>query len=239
LRCRKLVFGLTPLADVRADAIQADDQGAQFTLYVRGQKVLVRLAVPGQFQVMNALAAAAAAHGAGASLDAIAQGLGRFRPVAMRMQLISHASGALLINDAYNANPSSVRASIANLCQGYPQRSRWLVLGDMRELGPAARSEHRDLGVWMATQSLQRVYLYGRDTRFVLEGLKSKNPSFAVQRFRKKRLLVAELQKSLTEKPVILFKGSRSMRMEQLVGELSSPAAVSGGSISGFPLSRE
>src|SRR5205814_10413312 len=99
---------------------------------VAGQRVPVRLPRPGRFQVMNALAAAAAAHAVGATPEDIGVGLTSFQPVAMRMQALPHPTGGLLINDAYNANPSSVRASISSVCQGYVRRPRWLVLGDMR-----------------------------------------------------------------------------------------------------------
>jgi UDP-N-acetylmuramoyl-tripeptide--D-alanyl-D-alanine ligase len=221
LSCRKIFFGLISDAEVRAESIQEEETAIRFTLKVRGQRVLVRLAVPGRFQVLNALAAAAVAYTAGASLDQIAAGLAAFRPVAMRMQVLTHPSGALLINDAYNANPSSVRSSVMSFCRGYAQRSRWLVLGDMRELGGGAKQEHHELGLWLATQPVERILLYGRDMRFALEALATKpSPSLSVERFRKKRKLLAELQRSLTGKQVVLFKGSRAMKLEDVVGAL-------------------
>jgi UDP-N-acetylmuramoyl-tripeptide--D-alanyl-D-alanine ligase len=229
LTCRKIFFGLTTLADVRAEALLEEASGIRFTLIVRGQPIPVRLPVPGRFQVLNALAAAAVAHAAGASLEDIALGLNAFQPAAMRMQAAAHPSGALLINDAYNANPTSVRAAITGLCQSYPSRPRWLVLGDMRELGADARTEHHALGVWLAGQPLQRVFLYGRDARFIKEGADSKQAVFRIDRFRKKRLLMAELERSLAEKPVILFKGSRTMKLEDIINPLigSTPPAGS------------
>jgi UDP-N-acetylmuramoyl-tripeptide--D-alanyl-D-alanine ligase len=225
LQCRKLFFGMTTLADVRADNIQEEDAGIRFSLIIRGQQIPVRLPVPGRFQVMNALAASAAAHAAGASLEDISLGLNAFQPVAMRMQAVSHPSGALLINDAYNANPSSVRVSIMSFSQGYIGRPKWLVLGDMRELGGEAASEHQALGVWLADQPIQRIFLYGRDTRFLKKALESKSAPIRVDRFKKKRLLVAELERSLAEKPVILFKGSRRMKLEDIINALN-PAVL-------------
>lgn len=221
LSCRKVFFGLSPLADVRGDAIIEEESGVRFTLMVRGQRTPVRLPVPGRFHVLDALAAAAVAHAAGILINDIALGLTAFQPVAMRMQAQSHPSGALLINDAYNANPTSVRTTVQSFCQGYASRTRWFVLGDMRELGPEARSEHFQLGVWLSGQPIDRIFLYGRDTRFVWEGLQSKpSPARRVERFRKKRRLLDELQRSLAEKPVILFKGSRAMKLEQITNAL-------------------
>src|ERR1019366_729474 len=97
----------------------------------------------------------------------IVAGLESFVPVAMRMQVIEHTSGTTLINDAYNANPSSVRTAVEAFCQSYAARPHWFVFGDMRELGGQARREHEELGRWLATQKLDRVLLYGRDSRFV------------------------------------------------------------------------
>lgn len=225
LTCKKIFFGLTALADVRAESIVEAEDGTRFTLNIRGERANVWIPLPGQFQVMNALAAAAVAHAVGASMEDIVKGLTSFQPVAMRMQVLKHPSGALLINDAYNANPSSMRASITSFCRGYTKNARWLVLGDMRELGGSARDEHRSLGVWLASQPLERIFLYGRDTRFVLEGLNSMTRSARVDRYRKKRLLLAELQKSIGGKPVILFKASRGMKLEQLITALTSSAS--------------
>ncbi len=220
LTCRKVFFGLTVLADVRAESIVEEESGVRFTLNVKGQRVAVRLSLPGRFQVMNALAAAATAHAVGASLEDIGLGLTSFQSVAMRMQVLAHPSGALVVNDAYNANPSSVRASIQGFCQAYARRARWLVLGDMRELGAGAKSEHFELGVWLASQPVERIFLYGRDTRFVQDGLMSKTKTARVDRFRKKRLLLAELQRSLDGKPAVLFKASRAMKLEQIIHAL-------------------
>jgi UDP-N-acetylmuramoyl-tripeptide--D-alanyl-D-alanine ligase len=226
LACRKLFYGTTALADVRAEDIYDEASGVRFVLNVRGQKITVRLPVPGQFQVMNALAAAALADGLGVPIDEIAAGLAGFQPAAMRMQILPHPSGAVLINDAYNANPSSVRMSITGLCTAYSGRKRWLVLGDMRELGTNSRTEHLELGRWLAKQPLDRVYLYGRDTRFVVAGLKDAKATMDVKRFKKKKLLFAELRDATAEKPVILFKASRSMKLEQLISPLVGAVAT-------------
>jgi UDP-N-acetylmuramoyl-tripeptide--D-alanyl-D-alanine ligase len=97
----------------------------------------------------------------------------------------------------------------------------------MRELGVRARPEHRDLGEWLAAQPLERIFLYGRDTRFIMDALQIKpDVPVRVQRFRKKRLLLAELQRSLHEKPVILFKGSRAMKLEDVIRPLTPPQAA-------------
>lgn len=223
---RQVTFGFSPRADVTAESIMEDETSVHFTLKIGGQTASTQIPLPGRFQVSNALAAAAVAQSLGIGIEEIARGLADFRPVAMRMQPIAHPSGALLINDAYNANPTSVRASITSLVDGYADRPRWLVLGDMRELGASAREEHRALGAWLSTQALDRVFLYGRDTRFVLETLNPSRSNLIVARYKKKRRLLADLQRSLPQKPVVLFKASRSMKLEQVIQALTGQASA-------------
>ena len=133
--------------------------------------------------------------------------------------------GTTIVNDAYNANPSSMRASIESFCRSYPDRPRWLVLGDMRELGPTARQEHDDLGRWIAKQAGRPRFsvrtgqpLYPAGTR------RPKAAEALVERHRKKRYLIDALNRSLQSqpKPAILFKASRSLKLEQVSHALLS-----------------
>jgi len=217
LKCKVLRFSQRQEADVMAKDARQEGLSVRFTLVIGDKQSAVRMNVPGLFQVSNALGAAAVAHSAGVSIVDIVEGLQSFKPAAMRMQILPLPSGAVLVNDAYNANPSSVRASVQSFCAAYPQQSRWLVLGDMRELGTTAREEHRELGRWLRDQPLDRILLYGRDTRFVLEGM---GTGRAVERFRKKKRLLNDLRRKLSHKPAILFKGSRAMKLEDVVNPL-------------------
>ncbi len=217
LKCKLLRFSQKGPADVTARDVKQEGWSVRFTLTIGDNTSEVRMSVPGLYQVSNALGAAAVAHAAGVSLIDIVEGLQTFKPAAMRMQVLKHPGGAVLVNDAYNANPSSVRASVQGFSAAYDKQAKWLVLGDMRELGDTARQEHRELGRWLRDQSIDKIFLYGRDTRFVLEGLGS-GPS--VKRFRKKTLLLAELKKSIAQKPAVLFKGSRAMKLEDVVNPL-------------------
>ncbi len=221
LACLTLTYGTDPEACVRVSDVRSDGETVRFEISTTGKSYPAQLATSGAFQALNAAAAAATAEAAGITGEHIVTGLARFRPVAMRMQTHTLSSGALLINDAYNANPSSVRVSIESFCHAFAARTPWVVLGDMRELGSLARDEHRDLGRWLAGQPLQKVFLYGRDTRFVNEALRQANPAMAVQRYQKKRDLIAMLKDQLqSHTPAILFKASRSMRLEQVISAL-------------------
>ena len=224
LRCRVVTFGLTGQADVRAERMESGAFPIRFVLNAGGARAPVKLSIPGHFQVLNALAAAGVAQALGVPASDIAAGLESFRPVAMRMQVLTHGSGAVLINDAYNANPSSVRASVTGLCQSFPERTRWVVLGEMRELGRQARSEHEELGQWLAARPVDRILFYGKEGRSVLRGARSavSSPPHrpTVECFSKKRYLIAELQRSLTGGEAVLFKASRAVRLEEVVNAL-------------------
>ncbi len=139
-------------AEVRADNVTLDPLArAGFTLHAAGAQVSVLLAVHGDHQVSNALCAAAVALECGANLDQVAAALSAAGPVSkQRMQVSTRGDGVTIINDAYNANPDSMRAGLKALAwmgrQGRPESRSWAVLGEMAELGDDAISEHDSIG---------------------------------------------------------------------------------------------
>lgn len=137
-----LTFGIERPADVSAHDIALDDElRPTFTLRTPWGEADVRLTVAGRHQVTNALGAAAAALAMGAPLDAVASGLAKGRLSAMRMDLQRSPSGLRVLNDAYNANPTSMRAALDALAE-LPARRRIAVVGTMAELGPDREAEH-------------------------------------------------------------------------------------------------
>ncbi|MGB2922511.1 MAG: UDP-N-acetylmuramoyl-tripeptide--D-alanyl-D-alanine ligase, partial [Mycobacterium sp.] len=139
-------------ADVRAENVELDPLArARFTLHAGGGAVAVSLAVHGDHQVSNALCAAAVALECGASLEQVAAALRDAGPASrQRMQVSTRDDGVTIINDAYNANPDSMRAGLKALAWmsrgGTPKRRSWAVLGEMAELGDDAISEHDRIG---------------------------------------------------------------------------------------------
>ena len=133
--------------DVRAEAVRVDEGlRPRFRLVTPNGWADVALAVCGEHMVMNALAAAAAALAVGAGVDAIADGLGSARLSPWRMEVTTLASGAVLINDAYNANPMSMAAGLRSLA-AVDRRRRVAVVGVMAELGDRSAAEHATVGV--------------------------------------------------------------------------------------------
>lgn len=224
LSCKTILYGRTPEAVISASEIVSFPAPLRFLLKLGKEMCPVSLSVIGEMQVLNAMAAAAVAYALDVSSQDIVAGLESFKPYSMRMQVQVRPDNAVFINDAYNANPSSMRASIESFCLSYPDRPRWLVLGDMRELGDIARQEHGDLGRWISTQPVERVFLYGRDTRFILKGIADEKFNGIVERYHKKRYLIDALKRSLGEapKPAVLFKASRRLQLEEVSHALLS-----------------
>lgn len=157
---RRLIrFGLDASADVTARDLQLEADGARFTLHTPQGDVGIALALAGRHNVLNALAAASLALGAGVSLEAIRDGLGAARAVAGRLVTHRLAGGALLIDDSYNANPGSLNAAIDTLAA--TPGERWLVLGDMRELGVDAQALHAEAGRRAKTAGITRLLTLG------------------------------------------------------------------------------
>jgi UDP-N-acetylmuramoyl-tripeptide--D-alanyl-D-alanine ligase len=146
-RARVVTTGRGGDADVRATGVTLDDTArARFTLLAGGGSSPVALQVVGEHQVANALSAAGAALAAGMTPAAVAAALSEAQPLSRwRMEVTRRPDGVTVVNDAYNANPESMRAALAALA-GLPATRRVAVLGGMAELGAEAAAEHERLG---------------------------------------------------------------------------------------------
>ena len=160
---RVVTFGVREKADFKANAVRttigAEGFLTQFTLVCPLGSVAVTLHMGGRHNVSNALAAAAAAAAAGAGLKEIVAGLGAMRAVAGRLQFKKALSGAWVIDDSYNANPSSMHAGIEVLAE--LDGAKWLVIGDMAELGEFAPAAHTEIGEFARAHGVQRLFAIG------------------------------------------------------------------------------
>lgn len=153
--------------DISAESVTLDPLArAGFTLHAGGGRVPVSLAVHGDHQVDNALTAAAVALECGATLDQVAVALGAAGPVSRhRMQVSTRGDGVTVINDAYNANPDSMRAGLKALAwmgrQTAPGSRTWAVLGEMAELGEDAITEHDRIGRLAVRLDVSRLIVVG------------------------------------------------------------------------------
>ena len=152
-----LTFSSEGPADLTADSVVIDDElRPRFRISTPWGGAEVRLDVRGAHNVANALAAAAAALAAGAGLDAIIEGLAGAHGSPWRMEVARSASGVLVVNDAYNANPTSMEAALRSLAR-LPARRRIAILGVMAELGSCAAEEHTRIGALAAELGIEAV----------------------------------------------------------------------------------
>ncbi|MCF8571882.1 UDP-N-acetylmuramoyl-tripeptide--D-alanyl-D-alanine ligase [Gordonia sp. HY002] len=144
-QARVLTYGVADDADVRATDIVLDEQlRASFTLHSPWGSTLIALQARGEHQVPNALAAAAAGCGLGVPIEALAAGLSDATLSGLRMEMTTTASGVVVINDAYNANPTSMAAGLSSLAR-LDARRRFAVVGTMAELGSDGPAAHREV----------------------------------------------------------------------------------------------
>ena len=216
---RVLTFGLREHADFGARDLRSrrveEGLASEFELVTPLGRRRVTLALAGEHNVMNALAAAAAAHAAGAGLDAIVAGLARMRAVAGRLEVKALPGGARLIDDSYNANPASVRAGLRALAA--LEGPHWLVLGEMRELGEDASLLHAEVGAFARDCGVARLLAVGEEAHHAVEAFGAGATWFAdVEE------LIALLRAELAPGVTVLVKGSRSNRLERVAAALGA-----------------
>jgi UDP-N-acetylmuramoyl-tripeptide--D-alanyl-D-alanine ligase len=178
----------------------------------------VALAAPGRHNAANALAAATAALAIGVPLVAVVGALQGFRPVAGRLVTRTTATGLTLIDDTYNANPDSVRAAIAVLAAA--PSPRWLVLGDMGEVGAEGPAFHREAGQDALAAGIDHLCTTG-----VLAAEASAAFGAGSSHFANPEELARHVAANAVAGSTVLVKGSRFMRMERVVAALDAEAA--------------
>jgi UDP-N-acetylmuramoyl-tripeptide--D-alanyl-D-alanine ligase len=222
---RIVSFGVHRRADFAAknifQGIERGEFATRFTLVSPMGERAVMLKAGGAHNIGNALAAAAAAGAAGASLEDIALGLADFRAVSGRLQLKAGTRGSWIIDDSYNANPSSVRAGLEVL------RSltgvTWLVLGDMAELGDVSHDSHAHIGSYARDCGVKRLFAVGPLSSRAVETFGAGGEWFADA-----DSLTRRLQSELSPGVTVLIKGSRINRLERVVQAVTGGGAGSG-----------
>jgi UDP-N-acetylmuramoyl-tripeptide--D-alanyl-D-alanine ligase len=200
----------------------AEGPALRFRLLAPAGAVPVRLPMAGRHNVLNALAAAAASVACGATLETVAEGLAAVRNVPGRLRRVAGRRGVALYDDTYNANPGSVRAAIAFL--EALAGERWLVLGDMAELGPDSTDMHREMGELARRSGIARLYCTGPQTRAAAD-------AFGVNAEWHEGMpeLIAALRAAERPGITVLVKGSRSMAMERVVQALAADGGTRDG----------
>ncbi len=210
----RLSFGLAPTAEVRAEAIEAADDGVRFVAVGPSERLEITLALAGRHQVVNALAALAALLPLGVSWQAAQQAWASFTAPSGRQQWRRHVSGAWILDDTYNANPDAMRAALALLAERR-ETVKIAVLGEMAELGPESARWHEEVGAYARACGVTHLFVLGENARAIATGFGEK-----AQCFEDVAALVAALEPLLSSQTVVLIKGSRRARMERVVAAL-------------------
>lgn len=221
--CRNLVqqkvvfFGMeNPACQVRGKDIHSYNGGVSFTCCVGDEEFPVELPVEGAHNVRNALAAIAATIELGMTREEIQEALRRFENVGMR-QRIYEAQGYQIIEDCYNAGPQSMEAAIRLLGERECKGRRIAVLGSMLELGHRASAEHYRIGR-LAARNCDLLLAYGKEAKeYVTGALTGGMPQRDTLHFDAPEAVASALKMRAKEGDTILFKGSRGMRMEQII----------------------
>jgi UDP-N-acetylmuramoyl-tripeptide--D-alanyl-D-alanine ligase len=218
---RIVTFGVHGAADFTAkNPVQAIERGefaTRFTLVCPLGERAITLKVGGAHNIANALGAASAASAAGAPIDDIAAGLAGFRAVPGRLQLKAGLRDSWIIDDSYNANPSSVRAGLEVL-RSLPGTT-WLVLADMAELGEHTSDSHAHTGSYARVCGVKRLFALGPQSSRAAETFGA-----GAEWFADVDSLIRRLQTELEPGVTVLVKGSRMNRLERVVQALGTGA---------------
>lgn len=228
---RTLTYGVTSPADVTASDIAPEGPAGQsFTLRAGSESLLVRISASGMHNVYNALAAATLSRASGIGIIEISQGLRNFHPVAARFEVHHLPTGAFLVDDTYNANPASVREALKTI-QALKGNARSVaILADMLELGDSAELLHEAVGREAAATGVGRLYLKGPLSRSTAAGAAKGGLS-------KEKILLFENPDEILDSVLsfvqggdwILVKGSRRMKMEEIVKKILGRTSAAAG----------
>jgi UDP-N-acetylmuramoyl-tripeptide--D-alanyl-D-alanine ligase len=223
LACNKnrktITFGFSNQADVKGELTHEG-----LLIHIADKKQLLKLALLGRHNALNALAASAAAIAVGLGLAEIKQGLESLQAVKGRLTPVAGIQGSLVIDDTYNANPDSTRAAIDVLAKS-DKGKRILVLGDMAELGNNAVQLHQDIGTYAKSHGIDMLYCLGKYSKAACQSFAKNSYCFAtLEPLLQALQQTIKQQEQLKDKQAVtvLVKGSRSMQMERIVEALNS-----------------
>jgi UDP-N-acetylmuramoyl-tripeptide--D-alanyl-D-alanine ligase len=211
-------FGRSEGNSLYPTEVTTSDSGSHFQVNNHDEKYF--LPVLGTHNIMNALSAMLVASHFGISFSIFNEGFKTLKLTNMRMELLEGARGEKVINDAYNASPTSMKAAIelVSTLPGYKRKI--LVLGDMLELGPNEVKFHYEIGKALNPENIQFVFTFGKLASEIARGAQESLTDNQVFSFTDKQKLIEELKKLTDEDTLVLVKASRGMKLEEVVTEL-------------------
>jgi UDP-N-acetylmuramoyl-tripeptide--D-alanyl-D-alanine ligase len=216
---KQISYGMFSKADVRAKNVQTNELGQsdfEITWQKKNISFKIALGVPGLHNVTNALAASAVGLKLRVKPKKIAKALKQFSSASKRMEVLTN-DGIIILNDTYNSNPDSVIAALKTLSSFSMNGKKIAVLGDMRELGDVSKREHTNIGVIASEMKFETLFTFGQFSKYTTEAFGT-----PAKHFESKNDLSSELKKVLKPGDVVLVKGSRGMKMEDVVYQLTN-----------------
>jgi UDP-N-acetylmuramoyl-tripeptide--D-alanyl-D-alanine ligase len=214
-----ITFGTAPEANVRPLNLLLDGfRGSRFELE---GGATVELSLPGEYNVVNALAAVAVGRVLNVGAEDIAAGLASYRGRGLRSNVAVAETGVVYFIDCYNSSPQAAKAALSFVAGAPAEGRRVAVLGDMLELGAASEAAHRGVGKFAAEAGFELVVGLGEGGRAVVEGAVAAGlPSGRARRFANKDELAEYLSAELRRGDVVLLKASRAVRLEEIMEQV-------------------
>lgn len=214
-------FGRSEFNTIYPTKIKMDNKGSYFeTSLAVGETFF--LPVLGQHNIHNALAGILIARKFGLSVDEMKEGLQSLKLTQMRMEMVEGKKGESIINDAYNASPTSMKAAIQLVSELEGFHTKILVLGDMLELGDQEEVFHQEIGQLINPEKIQHVFTFGPLGDFIGKGALENFSPDRVHSFTDKDSLTKELFSFITGEELVLFKASRGMKLEEVIDGLKA-----------------
>ena len=212
---KKILYGFSGInRKISGTIIEYSDDGcATLSIHPKNQKLFrIKLSVPGKQMASNALAAAAVGLTFKIRAKNIQIALKNFSTIDKRMETV-RLNGITILNDTYNSNPDSVIAAFETLQSIKTNGNKIVILSDMLELGASAKKEHERIGKLVSKYGIEYVLTYGQFAKLIYENANVKMKAHYDQ----KNILAEYAAELITDQDVVLVKGSRGMKMEDVV----------------------
>lgn len=220
-------FGFGKMNQIRAGEIEKSGDGTQtFNIYIEDERVNVKINLPGIHNVFNALGGAAIAFCLSIPKELIAQGLGNFKALKGRFQIIGLNGGIQIVDDTYNANPSSLMAAFQAI-KDLKGQGLIVGLGEMLELGKEASKYHFDAGQLIADMGARYLVVLGEHGRQIIEGAYKRGMSIEKTHLATTHTeMIDAIKKQAREGDIVFLKGSRKMELDKVVEAIKNEIGV-------------
>lgn len=208
-----IFYGTSEYCDYRGVNVVSSENGINFTLIHDNNEYEVKLNVLGKHNVLNALVSIAVAHNAGISIEDAINSLSTYGGVKMRQQIVK-TNVATIIDDTYNASPDSMKAGLSVLCDYVTDGRKFAILADMLELGENSKKYHFEIGEYILNNPIYEVITFGEDAKEINEAIK--NSKIISKHFDTREDITKYLIETLQKDDVVLLKGSRGMKLNEI-----------------------